>query len=691
MADARTTATAAKTERLLNLVLALLTTRRPLTRSHIRAAVPQYSECTSDAAFGRMFERDKDDLRAIGVPVVTSSIDTWSEVEDGYRVDVEAYPLPDIDLTPTELAALALAARMWEQAGAGPAAVRALLKLQALGIEADPDAVAGVEPRVRISEPAFEPLYRATWQRYPVSFGYRRPGQTEATRRSVDPWTLALRGGVWYLAGHDHDRGAPRVFRLSRMVGPWRRTGPPGSVTIPPAEQVRGALGNLDGGWPVEPAATVVATLRIRHGKAPQLRLMAAQEPAAPTSVGPVRPGFDVVRIPMRDVEGFAARVAGQGSDVIVHGPAELRDAVTRRWRAAALTHAGGASPALLARLAAADAVSAPVSTAPDDATPTIGPATAIDRLSRVLSLVPYLLERPGQPIAEVAARFGVDEATIVDDLRLVFVCGTPGHLPDDLIEADWSGGTVRVGNADAIARPLRLSGEEAVALLVGVEIVAGIVGPGERHDLDSAAAKIAAVLGAQSNAAATTTPVTFVAVREDTRPIVGVVIGALRSRRQLRLSYLSMDRDEVTDRLVDPHRLVHDNGVDYLDAWCHQVGDHRTFRLDRILHAEQLDTEVATTAQAATPVRQPSPTDTPLRVTLRLQGHTRWLAEYFHAERRCPLGDDDELATISLTHPGRIVRHALSSEGAIEVVDPPDVRALVAARARAALAGHDG
>src|SRR4051812_31885725 len=149
---------ARRTERLLNLVICLLATRRWLTKEQIRAAVPQYAGCETPEAFDRMFERDKEDLRELGVPIVTGTDSAWFDDEVGYRIDREAYALPPVEFDAEELTVLGLASRVWQQASlAGPAA-RALVKLTALGVEPDEAGLVGVEPRVRTAEPAFDPL-----------------------------------------------------------------------------------------------------------------------------------------------------------------------------------------------------------------------------------------------------------------------------------------------------------------------------------------------------------------------------------------------------------------------------------------------------------------------------------------------------------------------------------------------------
>ena len=222
-----------KTERLLNLVLVLLYTRRPLSKAQIRQLVPQYGQSASTEAFERMFERDKDELRELGIPLVTEDIDPLHEDEPGYRIHQREYALPDISFEPDELAVLGLASRTWAQASlAGPAA-QALRKLRAAGVERDVDALIGIEPRLRTTEPAFDAVKDGVLRRVPLRFSYRRPEAAEASERHVQPWSLVSWHGRWYLNAFDVDRGAARAFRLSRIVGGVRTAGRPGSFEVP--------------------------------------------------------------------------------------------------------------------------------------------------------------------------------------------------------------------------------------------------------------------------------------------------------------------------------------------------------------------------------------------------------------------------------------------------------------------------
>jgi proteasome accessory factor B len=322
----------ARTERLLNLVICLLAARRYLSKDEIRSLVPGYAE--SDEAFERAFERDKEALREMGVPVRTGSNSAWFEDEVGYRIPREAYELPGVSFTRDEMAVLALAARAWQQAALAGAASTALLKLQAYGVETDDLTVAGIDPRVDTNEAAFLPLVRATRERRAVAFRYRRGGEVGGEERDVEPWGLVAWHGHWYLVGHDRAREATRVFRLSRIAGEVRPTGRPGEVTVPAGVDLRAVVERL-GSAPVRGTARV----RLRNGAGGFLRRRA-------TEVTPDAPGWDVASVPYADAEQLADDVAGLGPDAVVVDPADARDAVVRRLRAV-LVHAEapGASP----------------------------------------------------------------------------------------------------------------------------------------------------------------------------------------------------------------------------------------------------------------------------------------------------------------------------------------------------------
>lgn len=313
-----------KTERLLNLVICLLATRRYLNVQEIRTAVPGYEQGSEDA-FRRKFERDKDELRELGIPLETGTNSAAHDDEPGYRIARRDYELPEIHLEPDEAAALGLAARLWQSAPLAGATGSALLKLRAAGVEA-PTTPAALEPRVGASEPSFEGCLSAVRDGRAVEFTYRTSGGKPPVRRHVEPWGVVSWRGRWYLVGLDTDRGAERVFRLSRMVGDVKPVGERGVVVAPAGLDLRALAARMA---TEEPRMTAQVTLR--PGAGWELR-----RAATATADDPGRPGWQVVDVGFSDPERLADRVTGYGADAVVLGPVEAREAVVRRLRALA-------------------------------------------------------------------------------------------------------------------------------------------------------------------------------------------------------------------------------------------------------------------------------------------------------------------------------------------------------------------
>src|SRR5215831_218272 len=204
-----------RTERLVNLVICLLATRRFLTAAQIAATVPGYEHDLDDVreheAFQRKFERDKAELRDLGVPLETGTTSAF-DTEPGYRIARRDYALPDVHLEPDEAAAVGIAARLWQHAGLAAAATSGLLKLRAAGVDVDLHATTfGVEPVVTVDK-AFGPLQTAARERRQVRFDYRTPEDDAASTRRLQPWGVVSWRGRWYIVGHDLDRNATRSF-----------------------------------------------------------------------------------------------------------------------------------------------------------------------------------------------------------------------------------------------------------------------------------------------------------------------------------------------------------------------------------------------------------------------------------------------------------------------------------------------
>ena len=304
-------------------MICLLATRRYLTAAQIAATVPGYEHDTSDPreheAFQRKFERDKAELRDLGVPLETGTTSVFDS-EPGYRIARRDYALPDVRLEPDETAAVGIAARLWQHAGMAAAASSGLLKLRAAGVDVDVSATLGVEPLVT-ADPAFEPLQSAARVRQEVRFDYRTPEDDVAHSRRLQPWGVVSWRGRWYVVGWDLDRQATRSFRMSRVVGRVTPVGAPGAFTPPDDLDLFGHVSK----WSTPVEHPNRATVLLRPGRAAGVRRRGES----------VVPGPDGDRVELRysDPDSFARWLVGYGADVVVLEPDEVRKAIVARLR----------------------------------------------------------------------------------------------------------------------------------------------------------------------------------------------------------------------------------------------------------------------------------------------------------------------------------------------------------------------
>lgn len=305
-----------RTERLLNLVIALLAAEYPVSRAMIQQSVAGYDPSATVAAFERMFERDKDELRGMGVPIRTIT-DSGGEVQ-GYLIDSEDYEQQTVDLSVDELSVLAVAARVWDEAVLAPAAVTALRKLEATNSSQRIPVPPQTFGSLAITEAAFLPLLRAVREHRVVTFEYRKPGESEAGKREIEPWSISSQDGHWYLRGWDTDRGEMRSFRLSRITGQVTLTSKPCSVT--PRDSADDVA--------VDEADEVEAIVVIPEGTGAELRRLSGSHLMEGNRWR--------LRAPRRDL---AAMLLRTDPSVVLEGPRDLQSEVASALETLAMAH----------------------------------------------------------------------------------------------------------------------------------------------------------------------------------------------------------------------------------------------------------------------------------------------------------------------------------------------------------------
>ena len=295
-----------KIERLINLTIALLATKRYLTKSEIFRSVEGYEG--SEETKERMFERDKDDLRNLGVVIEVGSFDPVFEDEAGYRIKPEKYSLDLGEISGVQIALLSLAAEAWRGAALDAPAHNALTKLRSVGVESDLDALPAMAPRFNAAHKDFQIITNAISKRTRISFSYVS-SNLELQLRTIEPFTIATKDSFWYLAGNDVDKSQIRIFRLDRIEGDISTFKANQGYEIPVGFDLFAHFENQ------EIAGT--ATIDLRKGKAQLLRTSALTI----TDMGE----WDRITTSYIDSDRFIELVLWHGEDALIIEPESLK------------------------------------------------------------------------------------------------------------------------------------------------------------------------------------------------------------------------------------------------------------------------------------------------------------------------------------------------------------------------------
>lgn len=317
-------------ERLFSLVLALLSTETGLTKHEILSTVQGYrqrfSAAGDNANLDRQFERDKDDIRELGVPLET--VEAPGQAGNNqtlrYRIPRGAYELPDdVRFSPEETTLLHLAAMVWREGSLSKESERAMLKLRSLGLVPG-EPVLGYAPHVRVRDAAFEPLNTALQKNAQVTFSYLKPGLAEAGQRTVEPLALFQHAGRWHLFARLPGTDDTRTFLLRRIVSAVTVTGR--TFTPPAGDQAAVGLSELLEVWNSR-SAVVEAT----PGSDAQTRLLKRR--------GSTADDAGLLTVHFADLDILADELAAFGPEILVLSPPQLRAAVRDRLLRVAADH----------------------------------------------------------------------------------------------------------------------------------------------------------------------------------------------------------------------------------------------------------------------------------------------------------------------------------------------------------------
>ncbi len=634
--------------------------RSRIDRAQLFDVIPDYANAESADAAEKMFERDKAAILELGLPLV-SERDPWDESRVLYRI--AGGEGGALDVTPEEYTVLLAASRAWDDAAAGGAARRVRAKLLSLGIEADPDLLRRTPRGALESLPVLTPLLEAVTQRRRVVFSYRTADGRPA-ERTVEPWVVAVHEGRWYLWGHDTDRDAPRLFRASR-IETYPRVKGRASAERPAHTSIEEALHRSDSA-----SEQSAARLAVEPFKALALRDRLGAPLDAPELVLTEAARTQVRRLVLAESRWIALRE-----------PAPWRREIAGIFEQIARGHEGEPDLDALERAAVRPGPRIRVS------------PSGTDHLSRLVGEASFVLSRGEVELDRVAEEFAVSTEQVIEDLQVLFVCGDLGTGWEDLIEAEWDSGLVRVRNADALRRPLQLSAPETTALLAGLATLDPAAGS-EAALVESARRKLSAHLGEGDGTAddASVGPAAPAGPQDPSGPgvdrrtaVLDAAQNAIGAQEPLVIRYSPPTAPGTTVRRIHPLELLTVGSRTYVRAHCELAGEERRFRLDRIVEILDEDAPLSRPRAASTgqdPASSASPSHPATgagrvdgEVWLRVEAGGLWIAEAFEADEIRDLEGGSVYARLGRPVRAALVDAVIEAAGAAEVLAPREVR----------------
>ena len=649
--------------RQLSLVAFLMAERRPLTARDIKSNVEGYQEM-SDEAFARRFYSDRAELVSLGVPL-DSQRDEFTG-EELYTLRSERYFLPELELDDEELAALQTCFFLLEGRFAYAEPLRLALQNLTLGrsagsLAAPPTSTA---VRVEVRDPDYSPeiqgrlgkLEGAISKQRTVKFRYWSIYRNEEEERTLNPYALLPENGSWYVIGHDLERGDIRTFRVSRIRSDIRfATRRERDFRLPPEFDVEHYRGRAE--WQV---GDITGTARVEVAPDTAWWVARAYGDERNTVDG------DVFETQFASLPLLARWILRQDGRAFPLEPTELRRIVVEGARAARVAHEGP-PPAPAAEVEPDEE---------DGAAERLAGPVAPERFGVLQALLAYLLAACGEdreatiPSSELVERFSIPADQLEEHLSLLNLVNFGGGCY--AVYAELHGDEVHVDKelfGDTFRRPPRLTPLEARAIRLALEFVGPMVAAGAHSPLDRVRAKLEETFGAFE---LTQTPEPHVGDEED---LVATLTQAIDEHHLVEIEYLKPEEQEVVTRTIEPYAIERRLPFWYVHTWDVDRDQPRSYRLDRMRQAKVL-------RKSFTPRPGFDPSELHGATTARIW-YSPTVARWEVEKGARPLVDGAAIADKAVGSAEWLVGEVVSYRGAAVVLDPPELRARVAERAK--------
>jgi proteasome accessory factor BC len=690
-----------KLVRQLSLVAFLMSQQRPVTADEIHEAVEGYGGMT-EQAFLRRFYADRAEIEAMGLRLAVERPGDDPFQGDLYALPPENYYLPELDFDEAELSALQTCLYLLEGQFAYAEPLRLALQHLTLGRPSPLDDHAARSVSVNLLGGDYSPevanhlskIESAISRRKTIRFTYYSIGRDERAEREVDPYSLLYSAGNWYMIGHSHERGATRMFRLSRIEG---------RITFKTrAEHDFKAPQDFDlsryrdrAPWQLDSSgqtATIALTPTIAWWVDQMFGAYGA------TAIG--ADGSGVYTTGYGSRRELVSWILGLGPEARVVDPPELREAVVAALELVRDRHeADGPRPAPgTAAVTASTPAPAPPEEAPASAPQSPERVVPAERFARLLALMTRLLAACGDsaeaqiPVAELRASLNLDRRVLEDDIGLLNLINFGGGCY--ALFAQLDGDTVVVQKetyGDRFARPARLSPLEAKALLWALDFIGDRLPTEAGSSLSSVRAKVEAAIGGDS-----LPTVELGRAQVQDTGLATAVSQAIREDRLMEIDYWTESRGAITKRVIEPHLLVNAQDAWYVVAYCRRAEDRRTFRLDRLRSAVLLEERFPRRPEisASGPYLpwgshpQEGPTVAQSASVWCAPSLARWMLEKHRSRER--FSDGSVLVEIPYASEEWLVKELLKYQGEAVLFEPVALRRTVAELAEEVLGAYD-